>query len=52
MVELRGYAGLDLGEVFNHAVGVEFLGFACYGDNPVMAVEVGTLAWVGEFQRV
>lgn len=52
VVEAVHDAALDVGEVGDHAVGVEGFGAAVDGDDPVVAVEDGAFALVVELKIV
>jgi hypothetical protein len=52
MVELRLYVLLNEFEINNHPVGIQLLGFAIYGNSPIMSVQVTALAGIREFQMM
>lgn len=52
VVKIGGDAFLDVAEINHHTVGVKFLCPAVDGDNPVMAVQTGAFALVGQIEAV
>ena len=52
MVETFLYKSLDVGEVYHHSVAVQFARLAINGDDPVVAMQVLTLALVRELKAM